>query len=287
MSGKTVLITGGNTGIGKHTVLGLARMGAKVIFTSRNQRKGDVARAELRELSGNKQVDFMDLDLASFASIRAMAEAFQARHERLDVLVLNAGLILDRRTTTEEGFETTFGVNHLGHFLLTKLLWDMLVASAPARVVVVASAAHQFARDGLDLDDLQSERGYRGFEVYGRSKLANILFCRELARRLEGTGVTANSLHPGTVRTEFGAGGDLGSPLLQVMMALGRPFFISAARGAKTSLHLASAPELEGQSGGYYVRCKPKQPNAYGRDDETAAKLWAISEELIAQASNE
>ncbi|NJK33094.1 MAG: SDR family NAD(P)-dependent oxidoreductase [Deltaproteobacteria bacterium] len=183
MQGKVVLITGGNTGIGKFTAIGLSKLGAKVIFTSRNQRKGDVARAEIREAAGNSTCEFMILDLASFASIEKFAAEFLRRFERLDVLILNAGLILDTRSETKQGFETTFGVNHLGHMYLTELLLDRVKASAPSRIVVLASDAHKGARTGLDFDDLMSARGYSGWMVYCRSKLANILYTRALAKR--------------------------------------------------------------------------------------------------------
>lgn len=282
MRGKTVLVTGGNTGIGRHTVLELARMGARVVFTSRNVRKGDVARAEIREAANTKLVDCLELDLASFASIEKFAKQFLAKYDRLDVLVLNAGLMLDRRCTTADGFESTFGVNHLGHFRLTQLLREHVVASAPARIVVVASGVHKNV-PGLDFDDLMCERSYAksGLEAYSRSKLANILFANELARQLEGTNVTVNSLHPGAVRTEFGGGGDIKGPLLRFGFMLGRPFMLSPERGAQTSIYLASSPDVEGKTGGYYHRCQLVQPSAAAQDRAAAQKLWKLSEELV------
>lgn len=280
MSGKVVLITGGNTGIGRQTVIGLARAGAHVVFTSRNIRKGDVARAQIRELV-EARVDCMILDLASFASIEEFAAKFLAKYERLDVLILNAGLVLETRQTTEQGFEATFGINHLGHFYLTKLLRERLERSAPSRVVVVASAAHKGARKGLDFDDLMLSRGYGGFDAYCRSKLANILFCDELARRLDGTGVTANSLHPGTVRTELGGDGDIAGVFGRILRGSLRPFMISPARGAKTSIYLASSPEVEAETGGYYARCRPTSRSAAAQDRAAAERLWEVSEALI------
>jgi NAD(P)-dependent dehydrogenase (short-subunit alcohol dehydrogenase family) len=210
MTGKTVLITGGNAGIGLETGVGLARKGAHVVITSRDTTRGDAARAEIVRRSGNESVDVMQLDLASFASVRAFAAAFLERYERLDVLIDNAGLVLGSRSVTEDGNETTLQVNHLGHFLLTALLRDRLVASAPSRVVVLTSDAHKNARRGLDFDDLQSERKYRSFSVYSKTKLANVLFTRELARQLDGTGVTVNCAHPGFVASRFGRDGDIG-----------------------------------------------------------------------------
>jgi retinol dehydrogenase-12 len=284
MSGKTVLITGGNSGIGKQTAIALARMGARVVFTSRNLRKGDVARAEIREAANTKQVDCMELDLASLRDVEIFAQRFLAKYDRLDVLILNAGLVLDHRTTTADGFETTFAVNHLAHFHLTQLLRERLEASAPARVVVVASDAHKAAGKGLDFDDLMSERDYKPFKVYGRSKLANILFTDELARRLEGTGVTANSLHPGAVRTGLGSDGDVEGVLGRVVWGLFRPFMISPERGARTSVYLASAPELEDKTGGYYAKCRLAKRSPAAKDRAAAERLWQVSEALIAKA---
>jgi NAD(P)-dependent dehydrogenase (short-subunit alcohol dehydrogenase family) len=199
LDGRTIVVTGGNSGIGKEAAVELAGMGAHVVVAARNRAKGETALAEIKQRSGRDTAELADLDLASIASIRAFADSFLASHNRLDVLLNNAGLTLRKRRETADGFEMVFGVNHLGHFLLTSLLRDRLVASAPARVVNVASTAHHYARRGLDFDDLMATNRYHSFLVYGRSKLANILFSRELARRLDGTGVTANSVHPGFV----------------------------------------------------------------------------------------
>ena len=283
ISGKTVLITGGNSGIGKYTAIGLAQRGARVVFTSRNVRKGDVAQAEIRELTKGRHIDSLELDLASFKSIERFVTEFQAKYERLDILVLNAGVVLDQRSETKQGFETTFGTNHLGHFYLTQLLRDQLVASAPARVVVVASDAHKAAREGLDFDDLMSTKSYATMKVYGRSKLANILFSNELARQLEGTGVTSNALHPGVVRSGFGQDGDLGA-IGRVFLTLASAFMIGPERGARTSVYVASHPELEGRTGGYYAKCREAKRTGAAQDEAAAKKLWKISEELIAAA---
>jgi NAD(P)-dependent dehydrogenase (short-subunit alcohol dehydrogenase family) len=213
MNGKVVLVTGANTGIGKEAALALAKMGATIVIAARNRAKGEHAADEIATKAGRRP-ELIDLDLASFASIRAAAASFLARHEKLHVLVNNAGLVLETRTTTVEGFETTFGVNHLGHFLLTQLLLGALKKAAKedgeARVVNVSSDAHRWARRGLDWDDLQSEKKYASFDVYAKSKLANLYFTRALARRLDGTGVTTNALHPGVVATEFASSDDVG-----------------------------------------------------------------------------
>src|SRR5262249_40133428 len=246
MSGKTILITGGNTGIGKEAAVGLAGLGARVVITSRNEERGDAAREEIVERSGNRTVEVVPLALASFRSIRSFAADVLGRFDQLDVLVNNAGLILKRRTETEDGFEATFGINHLGHFLLTELLLDRLQASAPARVVVVASRAHKGARRGLDFEDLQAEGSYRRMDAYNKSKLANCSFARELARRLDRTGVTVNALHPGFVRSDFGRGGDLGGLYGWGIKYLAQPFAISSQRGARTVTHLASSPDVGG-----------------------------------------
>ncbi len=284
MTGQVVLITGGNTGIGKQTALELAEAGATVVITSRNRAKGESAAAEIREHTGSDTVEVMDLDLARFESIRSFADEFLDRYDRLDVLVNNAGLTLSQRSETEEGFETTFGVNHLGHFLLTDLLLARLQDSAPSRIVNVSSNAHKGAKSGLDFDDLQSRRRYRAFDVYQKSKLANIYFTRELARRLEGTGVTANALHPGMVASEFTQDGDTRG-LLSFGARLVRPFAISVEKGARTSVYLASSPDVEGTSGQYFYKNRPVGTSNVAQDSDAARRLWEVSEELVAQAT--
>jgi NAD(P)-dependent dehydrogenase (short-subunit alcohol dehydrogenase family) len=282
LAGKVIVITGGNTGIGKEAAAVLAGRGAQVIITSRNEERGRAARQEIAGRSGNDSVDVLPLDLASFRSIRSFAADALDRFDHLDVLVNNAGLILYRRSETEEGFEETFGVNHLGHFLLTDLLLERLRASAPSRVVVVSSHAHKGARRGLDFDDLQTEHNYKWMGVYNKSKLANIYFARELARRLDGTGVTVNALHPGFVRSEFGRGGDLGGIYGWGIKYLASPFAISPEKGARTTVYLASSPEVADVSGGYFYKSKPSNPSAVAQDDEAASRLWDASEKLVA-----
>lgn len=279
MSGKTVVVTGGNSGIGLETAAALAGAGARVLITARREDRGRAALARLNGSSPPVPVELVVFDLASLQSVRQGAAELLERCPRIDVLVNNAGLMLSERADTVDGLETTFQVNHLGPFLLTVQLLDRLKASTPSRIVNVASTAHKSARVGLDFDDLQSTKGYRGMAVYGRSKLANILFTTELARRLEGTGVTANSLHPGTVRTGWAGDGDARG-WFRLGVAIGRPFFLSAPRGAMTSIYLASSPEVEGVSGRYYVRCRPRTPSKPARDEAAARRLWEVSERL-------
>jgi len=280
MTGRTVLITGGNTGIGKETAVALAAAGADVVFTSRDATRGADALDEIRTRSGHDAVAVMALDLASFASVRDFAAQWASEHDHLDVLVNNAGLVLGDRRETGDGYEMTFQVNHLGPFLLTTLLRDQLVAGTSARVVNVASDAHKSARRGLDFDDLQSARRYRSFRVYGKTKLANILFTRELARRWDDTGITANAVHPGFVASSFGRDGDAGR-LGDIVMRLAKPLALNAEQGARTQVYVASAPELDGITGGYWVKSAPATPSAAAQDDAAAARLWEVSEQLV------
>src|SRR5580704_4629773 len=281
MQGKTVVVTGGNSGIGLETAQALAGMGARVIVTARNADKGRAAVARIVErLEGQPQVQLVVFDLADLSSVRRGAEEILQQAPRLDVLVNNAGVVLSERRVTVDGYEATFATNHLGPFLLTNLLLDRLRESAPARIVNVASTAHNAARKGIPFDDLQSTGRYRGMRVYGESKLANILFTLELARRLAGTGVTANALHPGTVRTGYGADGDARG-LLALGLKISQPFFLSPAKGARTSIYLASSPEVEGISGQYFDKCKPAKSRRWAQDTEAAQRLWQVSEELV------
>jgi NAD(P)-dependent dehydrogenase (short-subunit alcohol dehydrogenase family) len=281
MTGRTVLITGGNAGIGKETAVALATAGADVVFTSRDATRGADALAEIRTRSGRDTVAVMSVDLARFASVHDFAARWADDHDHLDVLINNAGLVLGSRRETEDGYEMTFQVNHLGPFLLTQLLRDQLIAGASARVVNVASDAHKSARRGLDFDDLQTTGRYRSFKVYGQTKLANILFTRELARRWNDTGVTANAVHPGFVASSFGRDGDTGR-MGDIAMRLVRPFALNAEQGARTQVYVASAPELDGITGGYWVKSAPATPSAAAQDDAAASRLWDISEQLVA-----
>jgi NAD(P)-dependent dehydrogenase (short-subunit alcohol dehydrogenase family) len=283
MQGRTVVITGANSGVGLATAVALARAGADTVITARHQGRGGQAVADVRRASGSDHVDLVVFDLADLASVRRGAEAVLDRCPRIDALVNNAGLVLSERTETVDGFEATFATNHLGPFLLTRLLTERLVASAPARVVNVASTAHQGARRGLDFDDLQSIRHYRGMQAYSRSKLANILFTNELARQLSGTGVTANSLHPGTVASGF-ARDDDAKGFLAFGVKVIKPFILTPEQGARTSVYLASSPEVADVTGQYFVKCRARTPSPAARDEAAAALLWSVSEELVDRA---
>ncbi len=281
---KTVLITGGNGGIGQATATEMARRGYRVIITARSQAKAEAALAEITAASGSDDVEFRLLDLASLDSVRALVAQLHDDLDGLDVLIDNAGIVQRTRTETADGFESTFGVNHLGHFVLTNGLLDLLEAAAPSRIVVLSSGAHEFAKGGLDFEDLQAEQSFSSMRVYGRSKLANLLFTRELAKRLDGTGVTVNAVHPGAVRTRLGRDGD-GGRLGNLAMALLGPFFRSADKGARTSVYVATDPSLADVSGAYFANEKTKEPAATALDDEAAARLWTISEELTGATS--
>jgi NAD(P)-dependent dehydrogenase (short-subunit alcohol dehydrogenase family) len=279
MNGKTVLITGANQGIGKAAATVLGKAGARLVLVCRNAEKARTAIADI-ERAGAKNVELLLGDMGSQADIRRVAAEFKAKHGRLDVLLNNAGVLVTSRHTTVDGIEETFAINHLGYFLLTNLLLDVLEKSAPSRIVNVSSEAHRRGR--MHWDDLELKSGsYSSFGAYGQSKLANILFTRELARRLEGTGVTANCLHPGVIASGFGHtyGG-----VMSVVMKIASPFLITTEEGAKTSVYLASSPEVEGVTGEYFDKCKVRKPNRAARDEAAPARLWAISEKMTGLA---
>ncbi len=275
MGGKTVLITGGTSGIGKATTVALAAIGADVVVTGRDPERGERAVREIRDRSTGGSVELMLADLAAQAEVRRLAEEFAERHDRLDVLVNNAGLVQSKRTETPDGIETTLAINHLAPFLLTNLLLDLLKESAPSRVVTVSSEAQRWG--SMDFDDMQSRRKYRGFPVYGMTKLANIMFTYELAERLEGTGVTATCLHPGAVNTRFGTNN--GGPTTLLFRAF-KPFMRTPEQGADTLIWLASSPEIEGVSGRYFSDRKETEPKKIAHDPEARRRLWEISEDL-------
>ena len=281
--GKTVLVTGATSGIGLEASVALARQGARVIMVGRNQAKTEAARADVASRSGSKEVSYLLADFASQASVRALANAVRSQADRLDVLVNNAGGVNKARTVTADGIETTFAVNHLGYFLLTNLLLDLVVKSAPARVVTVASVGHR--RGTLDFEDLGFERGgYSIMRAYSRSKLANILFANELARRRAGSGVTSNSLHPGSVDTNIWSGAPLwAKPIIQVLL---RPFFISAEKGGERIVQLAASPELEGVTGKYFEDGKAVDPAPLARDASLATRLWDVSARMVGLAAS-
>ena len=275
MDSKVVLITGGTSGIGEAAATALAEMGAKVVVTGRNREKGENAVEEIRCESGNEKVALMLADLAVQAEVRRLAEEFKERYDRLDVLINNAGLIQSRRTKTPDGIETTLAINHLAPFLLTNLLLDFLKKSTPSRIITVSSEAERWGK--MDLDDLQSERRYRGFPVYGKTKLANIMFTYELAERLRGTGVTANCMHPGSVNTQFGKNNR--SPGVLLFRAF-KPFMRAPEQGADTLIYLAASPEVEGMTGKYLSDRKVKASSDESYDESLRKKLWEASEEL-------
>lgn len=283
IEGKRVLLTGGTTGIGRATVEELARRGAEVVFTARDPATGDRVVAEVTAATGNEAVSHRRLDLDDLGAVRSFAEEFAADHDRLDVLINNAGVVLTERRETNDGHEFTFGVNHLGHFQLVESLLPLLRASAPARIVIVASDAHRFAR-GLDFDDLMATRGrfgaVRGLSVYARSKLANMLHTRELAKRVPAEEVTVNCVHPGAVRTRLGRDTE-GSRLSELVWPLVSRFVLTPEQGARTSVWAATAPELSEVTGAYLVKQRVAEPKKTALDDEAAARLWAVSEELI------
>jgi NAD(P)-dependent dehydrogenase (short-subunit alcohol dehydrogenase family) len=274
MEGGVVLITGGTSGIGKAAATALAAMGAEVIVAGRDRQRGEAALEGIREASGSEKVSLMLADLSLQAEVRRLADEFRRTHERLDVLVNNAGLIRSERAETPDGIELTLAVNHLAPFLLTSLLLDLLEESAPSRVITVASEARRGAK--IDFDDLQSERRYRPFRVYGMTKLANILFTYELAERLRGTGVVANCLHPGGVNTRF-AEDNRGVGVL--LFRAFKPFMRTPERGADTLVYLASSPEVAKISGKYLMDRK-EVSSGQPRDEAVQEKLWRVSEEL-------
>ena len=278
MNGKVCVITGASSGIGKAASLALARLGADVILVCRDKARGEAALAEVGAVAPASIRQLELADLSSLRDVRELAGRL-SRLDRLDVLINNAGLVLASRQVSADGFEYTFALNHLAPFLLTGLLREKLAASAPARVVTVSSAAHRAAR--LDLADLQLTGHFNGWRAYANSKLANILFTRELAGRLAGTGVTANCVHPGTVNTRFGRDG---STMLRFGLGIGRRFLLSAAQGADTVVYVASSPDVAGATGGYYVKRRLRAPSGAARDPETARRLWAISAELTGLA---
>jgi NAD(P)-dependent dehydrogenase (short-subunit alcohol dehydrogenase family) len=282
LTGKVVLVTGATSGIGTATAEGLARQGPTLVLLGRDLAKCAATADRLRGQSGNSAIEFLVADLSSQTEIRRVAGEFRERHGRLDVLVNNAGIIANERRLSPDGIELTFAVNHLAYFLLTHLLLDPLRASAPSRVVNVASDAHRIIK-GLDFDDLQGAARYNGFLAYARSKLANILFTNELASRLAGTGVTANALHPGGVATNIFAGRDFVSRLARNYINL---FGLSPEAGARTSVYLASSPAIEGLTGLYFVKCKAVPPSAAARDKAAARRLWDLSESLTGLASS-
>ncbi|MDA4121842.1 MAG: SDR family oxidoreductase [Thaumarchaeota archaeon] len=277
IQGKVCLITGGNSGIGKFTAIGLARMGAIAVMVSRDRAKGEAARDEIIRSSGAKSesVELMIADLTSLDSVRRLASDFLQTHSSLHVLVNNAGLILAKRTVTKDGLETTFETNYLSHFLLTNLLLETLKSSAPSRIINVTSDAHLSGH--LDFEDLQLSSGYGAMKAYSRSKLSQILFTYELAKRLKGTGVTVNCVHPGVVATNWGR---KSAGLLSFAVKFAGPFSLSSEKGADTSVYLASSPEVASVTGAYFTKRKQVRSSRESYDEAEAQRLWQVSMKL-------
>jgi NAD(P)-dependent dehydrogenase (short-subunit alcohol dehydrogenase family) len=275
--GKTILISGASSGIGFHAAIELARRGARIAMVGRNPERSETAVREVRERSGSPDVSLFICDFSSQSAVRQLAGTFRARYERLDVLVNNAGGVNKSRMTTMDGIETTFAVNHLAGFLLTNMLLDLIVKSSPARIVTVSSVGHR--QGTMDFDDLQFERGYSIMRAYSRSKLANVLFANELPRRLAGTGVTSNSLHPGAVDTRIWSGAPVwAKPLIQLVF---RPFFISPEEGGSYIVRLVTSPEMSTVTGQYFEKAKPSVPSPLARDEALAKRLWDVSAAMV------
>jgi NAD(P)-dependent dehydrogenase (short-subunit alcohol dehydrogenase family) len=274
-NGKVMMVSGATSGIGKETARVLANEGATVVILGRNPKKAVAIVEELQRETGNPKVEYLLADLSSQAEIRRLAEEFKQRYDRLDVLVNNAGEFNLRRRLSTDGIEMTFAVNHLAYFLLTNLLLDVIKASAPARIINVSSGSHRSTT--INFNDLNGEQVFRSGQAYGQSKLANVLFTYELARRLEGTGVTVNALHPGFVATNMGANNGWYVRVFRPLMNL---FSLSVEEGARTSIYLALSPEVEGVTGKYFIECEPVSSSPASYDQAAAKQLWQVSEEL-------
>ena len=303
MAGKTCMVTGATAGIGAFAARELARRGAAVVIVGRSKERCEAAAEAIRRETGNASVEFLQADLSSQAEIRRLAAEFLARHRRLDVLINNAGALFELRRESADGIELTFALNHLGYFLLTNLLLDALKASAPSRIVNVSSDAHRLVRRAFDLDDPQARMRHPrygrskaasllwtclappwhpAFMQYAQTKLANLLFTYELARRLERTGVTVNALHPGFVASNFTAGNGVYGWFMRIWARL---LAISVEQGAHTIIHLATSPEVEGVNGKYFVKQKPAESSPASRDAAAARRLWQLSEKMTGLAS--
>ena len=275
MRNRICLITGATSGIGQATALALAQKGATVIVIGRSEERTQTTVARIKTETGSTNVDYLLADLSMQSQVRQLAADFKARYERLDVLVNNAGSIFFRRQLSADGIEMTFAVNHLAYFLLTNLLLDSLKASAPARIVNVASNSH-FGQH-LDFDNLELNRGYNPGKAYGRSKLCNLYFTYELARRLEGTGMTVNAMHPGFVRTNMAANNGW---LVRLFLPLIHRNSLTPEQGASTAVYLASSPDMEGVTGKYFIRERERASDPVSYDESAAKRLWEISEQM-------
>ncbi|MFA9555744.1 SDR family oxidoreductase [Evansella sp. AB-rgal1] len=282
MKKKIMLVTGANSGIGQATALEFAKQNAHVVMLCRNEEKGRIAQQQIIEESGNNNIDLHICDFSNLDDVRKFASIFNKTYDHLHVLVNNAAVITTKRQETKDGYELQFGVNHLAPFLLTNLLLDKMKESVPARIINVSSGAYKVGN--IAFDDLQSQKKYKTFKVYGQSKLANILFTYELARRLEGSGVTVNCLHPGAVSTNLGVDRKTGFGKTIVRML--KPFFQTPTEGARTSIYLATSDEVKGISGKYFVHQKEETTHKKTHNKEIAAKLWVVSEKLVGLDNN-
>lgn len=280
LKGKVVIITGANTGIGLETARDLAKRGGRIILACRNQSRGEAAVEDIRQSTGNNDVIYMHLDLASFKSIRHFAEQIIKSERAIDILVNNAGVACKRKLT-EDGLELMMGVNHFGPFLLTNLLLDKIKDSAPSRIVNVASMGHNFIKS-INFDDIQSEKNFNDITVYCQSKLANILFTRSLAKKVKDSNVTVNALHPGAVRTEIWRDLRILNYTLGrwIFNGLAYIFFKSSYEGAQTTIYLSVSEDVKGVTGQYFVDCRPVKLNEHALDEEVGNELWDISEQL-------
>jgi NAD(P)-dependent dehydrogenase (short-subunit alcohol dehydrogenase family) len=277
MKGKTVLITGATNGVGKVAAQEIAKKGAEVVIVGRNPTKTRQVVQQIKQNSGNPAVDGLVADLSSTAQVRQLAQSFRQKYQHLYILVNNAGGIFANRMVTADGYEHTFALNHLVYFTLTNLLMDVLLADAPSRIINVSSRSHEGAV--LNFDDLQNEQhySYGGYRAYGQSKLANLLFTYEHVRRLAGTGVTVNALHPGTVATGFG---ENNRGAMKVSMRIYHQFALTPEQGADTIIYLASSPQVEGVTGKYWTNrtAVPSSPESY--DEEAQKRLWSVSAQM-------
>src|ERR1700674_3294522 len=282
LQGKICLVTGSTSGIGKVTARELANRGATVVLVSRSRAKGEATQAEIKQATGNQQVELLIADLSLLEDARRLAAEFQQTHPHLHLLVNNAGCAYPRRTLTSEGFEATLAVNYLAPFLLTELLLDTLKASAPARIVNVSSAQH--ANASIEFDNLQGEKTYANLRNYNQAKLALLLWTYELAHRLEGTGVTVNALHPGVTATNFVAGGKgPGGPGVKLL----KPLLLTSEKGAQTTLYLATSPQVEGVTGKYFVKSQEKPSSSRSYDQTVGSRLWEVTERLVARTAQQ
>jgi retinol dehydrogenase 12 len=277
VAGKTMVVTGATSGIGEVAACELAKQGARIVFTARDRERAAATMTKLRSANPSADHKMHLADLSSLAGMKRVANEIAQSESRIDVLINNAGAVFLSRKTSADGLEMTFATNHMAYFVVTNILLERLKATPGARIVSTASDAHKSGK--LDFSDLQSERSYSSFGVYGTTKLENILFTRELSRRLQGTGITANCQHPGFVGTRFGQS-STSNILLKGLSRVIMSFGLKPEEGAKTMIYLASSPEVEGKSGGYYYKCKPEQPTAAAQNDDDARRLWDASAKI-------